>query len=209
MISNPLLGLQEMQLDPAAWAPAKSLTPSADRGEAPPAQEGGGPPPPLVHRGFLNRARSVPVEAIYAQAEARGKRLVLCGHSLGGAVAALCTVSLLAHLPRAAHARVSCYGFATPAVANGVLADICREAGWDNRIRNYLMPGGCGGWQSRLDRALLGVCVCVGGVPRVWPGDWEERVQRAHKAAALHDFRARPDIKDRAHAMVDPERPPQ
>lgn len=131
-----------MQLDPAAWAPAKPLSQGAERGEASPAQEGGGPAPPLVHRGFLNRARSVPVEAIYAEAEARGKRLVLCGHSLGGAVAALCTVSLLARLPRAVHAGVSCYGFATPAVANGVLADICREAGWDNRIRNYLMPGG-------------------------------------------------------------------
>uniref|UniRef100_A0A1D2A3M3 Fungal lipase-type domain-containing protein n=1 Tax=Auxenochlorella protothecoides TaxID=3075 RepID=A0A1D2A3M3_AUXPR len=139
-MTNVNLWQEEMQLDPAAWAPAKPLSQGAERGEASPAQEGGGPAPPLVHRGFLNRARSVPVEAIYAEAEARGKRLVLCGHSLGGAVAALCTVSLLARLPRAAHAGVSCYGFATPAVANGVLADICREAGWDKCIRNYLMP---------------------------------------------------------------------
>jgi pimeloyl-ACP methyl ester carboxylesterase len=37
----------------------------------------------------------VPLEVLHAQAAAANKRLVLCGHSLGGAVALLCTVKLL------------------------------------------------------------------------------------------------------------------
>lgn len=37
----------------------------------------------------------MPLEALYARAAAARKRLVLCGHSLGGAVALLCTIKLL------------------------------------------------------------------------------------------------------------------
>ena len=33
----------------------------------------------LAHRGFLARARGVPVEALYAHATRQGRRLVLCG----------------------------------------------------------------------------------------------------------------------------------
>lgn len=32
-----------------------------------------------AHRGFLARARSIPIHQLYAEARARGKRLVLCG----------------------------------------------------------------------------------------------------------------------------------
>lgn len=38
---------------------------------------------------------AVPLEELYSQAAAERKRLVLCGHSLGGAVALLCTIKLL------------------------------------------------------------------------------------------------------------------
>lgn len=39
----------------------------------------GGRPPLLAHRGFLARARSIPIQQLYAEARARGKRLVLTG----------------------------------------------------------------------------------------------------------------------------------
>lgn len=42
-----------------------------------------------MHRGFLQRARAIPIVHLYAEARRRKKRLVLCGHSLGGAVAAV------------------------------------------------------------------------------------------------------------------------
>lgn len=44
---------------------------------------------PHLHRGFLQRARAIPIMHLYAEARRRKKRLVLCGHSLGGAVAAV------------------------------------------------------------------------------------------------------------------------
>lgn len=65
--------------------------------------------PPAVHRGYLSRARGIPVYALYEEARSRGKRLVLCGHSLGGAVAQLCAIELLRCLPPEEHNTVSCY----------------------------------------------------------------------------------------------------
>jgi pimeloyl-ACP methyl ester carboxylesterase len=62
------------------------------------------PPPhpcpqvPTAHRGFLARSRTINIDQLHALAEASGKRLVLCGHSLGGAVATLCTLRLLREL---------------------------------------------------------------------------------------------------------------
>ena len=32
-----------------------------------------------AHRGYLSRARSIPIEQLYAEARRRNKRLVLCG----------------------------------------------------------------------------------------------------------------------------------
>lgn len=37
---------------------------------------------PSAHRGFLARAKSVPINQLQALAEGSGRRLVLCGHSL-------------------------------------------------------------------------------------------------------------------------------
>lgn len=42
----------------------------------------GSPEVPSAHRGFLARAKSVPVEELQQLAAASGRRLVLCGHSL-------------------------------------------------------------------------------------------------------------------------------
>ncbi|KAI8475644.1 MAG: hypothetical protein J3K34DRAFT_41396 [Monoraphidium minutum] len=51
--------------------------------------------PPAAHGGFSGRSVAVPLEELYEQALSAGKRMVLCGHSLGGAVALLCTIKLL------------------------------------------------------------------------------------------------------------------
>ncbi len=70
----------------------------------------------------------------------RGKRLILTGHSLGGAVATLCTVRLLDALPRDLHSTMSCIGFAVPPVGNARLAEAAAAAGWQHRITNYVLP---------------------------------------------------------------------
>lgn len=43
-------------------------------------------PKPAVHRGFLARANGIPALDLYNLAQKRNRKLVLCGHSLGGAV---------------------------------------------------------------------------------------------------------------------------
>ncbi|EFJ53181.1 hypothetical protein VOLCADRAFT_86206 [Volvox carteri f. nagariensis] len=95
---------------------------------------------PAAHRGFLERARAIHVEQLYELAVSRGLRLVLCGHSLGGAVAKLCTLRLLRELPDWPRPRVRCIAFATPAVGNAALAELVESAGWAGHFATYYLP---------------------------------------------------------------------
>lgn len=45
---------------------------------------------PAAHTGFLSRARAIRVEHLYELAQSQRKRLVLCGHSLGGSAVCMC-----------------------------------------------------------------------------------------------------------------------
>ncbi|KAA6420193.1 MAG: hypothetical protein FRX49_09856, partial [Trebouxia sp. A1-2] len=93
----------------------------------------------VAHRGFLARARGIPVEALYAHAKRQGRRLVLCGHSLGGAVALLCALRLLQGLPRG-DPSLYCICFGTPAIGNAALAALVAEYGWESHILNFILP---------------------------------------------------------------------
>lgn len=77
------------------------------------------------------------------------------GHSMGGAVATLCALSLLRSLPLSAHGLVACVGFATPPLGNAHLAGMVTGEGWDSRIHNYLLPGEAGGWGMGSMRAAM------------------------------------------------------
>lgn len=50
---------------------------------------------PCAHAGFYFRAETIPTLALLEQAAAKGLRLVLTGHSLGAAVANICTLTAL------------------------------------------------------------------------------------------------------------------
>ncbi|KAG2501961.1 hypothetical protein HYH03_000459 [Edaphochlamys debaryana] len=95
---------------------------------------------PAAHRGFLERARTIHVEQLYELAASRGLRLVLCGHSLGGSVAKLCTLRLLRELPDWPRPRIRCVSFATPAVGNAALAELVENAGWASHFATYYLP---------------------------------------------------------------------
>ncbi|DBA88587.1 TPA: hypothetical protein ACH3X1_004236 [Trebouxia sp. C0004] len=95
---------------------------------------------PAAHTGFLNRARGVPIQELYKLAKKLKKRLVLTGHSLGGAIALLCTLDLLHSLGDEPNPSVTCVGFATPAVGNAALAEYVKNKGWQKYITNYLVP---------------------------------------------------------------------
>ncbi|DBA84198.1 TPA: hypothetical protein ACH3X2_006266 [Trebouxia sp. C0005] len=95
---------------------------------------------PAAHTGFLNRARGVPIQELYQLAKKLNKRLVLTGHSLGGAIALLCTLDLLHSLVDEPNLKLTCVGFATPAVGNAALAEYVKNKGWQKYITNYLVP---------------------------------------------------------------------
>ena len=62
------------------------------------------------------------------------------GHSLGGAVALLCTLRLLQGLAGSAPA-LQCICFGTPAIGNAALAAVVAEYGWERHILNFILPG--------------------------------------------------------------------
>lgn len=62
------------------------------------------------------------------------------GHSLGGAVALLCTLRLLQGLSSSTRS-VQCICFGTPAVGNAALAAVVAEYGWESHILNFVLPG--------------------------------------------------------------------
>ncbi len=62
-------------------------------------------------------------------------------HSLGGAVATLCTLRLLRQLPPRADAYpLRCIAFATPSIGNGALSDLVAARRWDVYLSNFLLP---------------------------------------------------------------------
>ena len=66
------------------------------------------------------------------------------GHSLGGAVAKLCTLRLLYQLDsrEAAQGHVKCVAFAAPALGNAALAALVAQQGWSHAFYNLTLPGG-------------------------------------------------------------------
>ena len=87
-----------------------------------------------VHHGVMKRAESVPIDTLVARLNRGNCTVVLCGHSLGGAVATLVCHRLLAH-PTADVAswsknkRLRCITFGAPLVGDGKLG--CHVAGVD------------------------------------------------------------------------------
>ena len=92
-----------------------------------------------AHRGFLSRARGLPLAWLAEAARARGRGLVLCGHSLGGAVAALATALLLVE-SRGPLPGVCCIAFAAPPVGNSAFARHIEASGWTDRFKTFLLP---------------------------------------------------------------------
>lgn len=74
-----------------------------------------------AHAGFLDRAKSIPMD-YFRRLLIRNERVVLAGHSLGGAVASLLTLRLLEATGRWCHEQVQCYTFGSPFFADYRLA---------------------------------------------------------------------------------------
>ena len=50
--------------------------------------------PGKFHSGFLQRAKSFPMETIFSDENFKSSDVIICGHSLGGAIASIVTLRL-------------------------------------------------------------------------------------------------------------------
>ncbi|VVA96811.1 unnamed protein product [Arabis nemorensis] len=103
-------------------------------------------PKPAAHRGFLARAKGIPALELYRLAQKKKRKLVLCGHSLGGAVAALATLAILRVVAASStrkeneNIHVKCITFSQPPVGNAALRDYVHEKGWHHFFKSYCIP---------------------------------------------------------------------
>ncbi|KAF7825870.1 lipase class 3 family protein [Senna tora] len=101
---------------------------------------------PAAHRGFMARAKGIPALELYRLAQKKKRKLVLCGHSLGGAVAALATLAILrviaATSPSKENEKISikCITFSQPPVGNAALKDYVNRKGWQHYFKSYCIP---------------------------------------------------------------------
>ncbi|XP_043709847.1 uncharacterized protein LOC122658795 [Telopea speciosissima] len=103
-------------------------------------------PKPAAHRGFLSRAKGIPALELYRLAQKKNRKLVLCGHSLGGAVAALATLAILRVIAGSSPSKenekvqVKCITFSQPPVGNDALRDYVHRKGWQHYFKTYCIP---------------------------------------------------------------------
>lgn len=100
---------------------------------------------PAAHRGFLARAKGIPALELYRLAQKKKQKLVLCGHSLGGAVAALATLAILRVVAASSSKEsekvlVKCITFSQPPVGNAALRDYVNGKGWQHHFKSYCIP---------------------------------------------------------------------
>ncbi|GMH02457.1 hypothetical protein Nepgr_004296 [Nepenthes gracilis] len=101
---------------------------------------------PAAHRGFMARAKGIPALELYRLAQKKKKKLVLCGHSLGGAVAALSTLAILRVIAPSSPSKenekfqVKCITFSQPPVGNAALRDYVNRKGWQHYFKTYCIP---------------------------------------------------------------------
>ncbi|KNA16945.1 hypothetical protein SOVF_084220 [Spinacia oleracea] len=101
---------------------------------------------PAAHRGFMARAKGIPALELYRLAQKKKRKLVLCGHSLGGAVAALATLAILRVIAVSSPFKdnekfqVKCITFSQPPVGNAALRDYVDRKGWHHYFKTYCIP---------------------------------------------------------------------
>ncbi|XP_062174426.1 uncharacterized protein LOC133879728 isoform X1 [Alnus glutinosa] len=101
---------------------------------------------PAAHRGFLARAKGIPALELYRLAQKKKRKLVLCGHSLGGAVAALATLAILRVIAASSSSKeseqvlVKCITFSQPPVGNAALRNYVNRKGWQHYFKSYCIP---------------------------------------------------------------------
>lgn len=125
---------------------SEGQTKVSDRTSGAKRQQGATSTKPAAHRGFMSRAKGIPALELYKLAQKKKRKLVLCGHSLGGAVAVLSTLAILRVIAAASSSKehervpVKCITFSQPPVGNAALRDYVNEKGWQQYFKTYCIP---------------------------------------------------------------------
>lgn len=95
-----------------------------------------------VHQGFYERANLVNILSIYLVAKSKGKRLIFCGHSLGGAVATLSTlIVLFSDYYNAKDVNVYCIAFGSPLCLSREVVYNCIKKDYHKHFINFVNEG--------------------------------------------------------------------
>jgi pimeloyl-ACP methyl ester carboxylesterase len=100
-----------------------------------------------VHGGFAHEAEEamLPLDSLLEDVRCGGYTLVLCGHSLGGAIAQYLSLELLHKAPALlvpsdpqAEPKLTCVTFGAPLLGNYELADHVYNCGWSRLFHNFV-----------------------------------------------------------------------
>lgn len=90
-----------------------------------------------VHSGFMRKAKLVPVEELLMDMQRQRHRVILCGHSLGGAVASLAATRLLSMVAEQRH-DVLCITFGAPSFADAGFSEQVRRRGEEQAFLHFV-----------------------------------------------------------------------
>eukprot|EP01035_Chromulina_nebulosa_P023548 gene23548-30535_t len=98
----------------------------------------------IVHHGWYSRSAHIPTAYLLHVLEKENKKVVICGHSLGGAVATIVTVRLLQQLVFKAQMTelakcITCVTFAAPLVMTGLAAENIHSV-HNDRFIHFIHP---------------------------------------------------------------------
>ena len=91
------------------------------------------------HSGFDKRSRVLPMQHIeFCARQEDCETIVICGHSLGGAVSSISAIDLMLHLGTSKELAVYNITFGCPFFANETVRKKCKEERFDQRMIHYV-----------------------------------------------------------------------
>ena len=91
------------------------------------------------HSGFEKRSRVLPWKQILHCAQLEDcQTIILCGHSLGGAVAAISAIEVMMHLRNKAEISTHCITFGAPLFANEDVRLHCQKVNFDQQMLHFI-----------------------------------------------------------------------
>ena len=88
----------------------------------------GSPQNGKFHAGFYNRAKKFPLQKFLNEKAYEGRNLIFCGHSLGGAVAAIVTIFALQAVKKREgfgdRRKIRCFTFGAPMIGDADLKQV-------------------------------------------------------------------------------------